>query len=463
MLPRRGGHCVGKLWSKNYELDSLIEAFTVGGDYLLDARLVTADCAASIAHAEMLCAIGILDARERDALRAELRAIAADAAGGRFVITPSDEDCHTAIENRLTAKLGEAGKKIHTGRSRNDQVLAALRVYTRSALLDLCDALVGLVDEILAFADRHAFVPMPGRTHTQIAMPSSVGLWAAAFAEELIDDLGNLRGAAALIDQSPLGSAASYGVPLPLDRERVAELLAFSKVQNNVLYVNNSRGKFESIVADALDQIGLSCSKIAADLILFSLPELGYFHLPAELCSGSSIMPQKRNPDGLELVRARSATLSACAFRMKSIIRSLPSGYNRDFQETKGPLFDALDVTMGCIGVMHLTFTRLEVDAQRLRGAMVPEIYATDAALDLVAGGESFREAYRSVGTHLDALTGKDPEQALRARTSSGTTGNLRLDVAQRAAAQLRSAVAADRSRVDRALGSLLGAEISIV
>ena len=453
---------MGKLWDKGYDLDALVEEFTVGRDYELDGRLVPADCAASLAHATMLSKIGILTSGELVSLRQELAALVEDHAAGRFAITQKDEDCHTAIENRLTERLGEAGKKIHTGRSRNDQVVTALRLFAKGFLFEGGRRLAGLIESLRSFAAANAELPMPGRTHLQIAMPSSVGLWAGAYAEELLDDLRYLWGAYTLCDQSPLGSAASYGVPLPLDRELEADLLGFSRVQNNVLYANNSRGKFESIILDAVDQIGLTLSKLAQDLILFSLPELGYFTLPDKLCSGSSIMPQKKNPDALELLRAKSATLSACAVQVKSIIRSLPSGYNRDFQETKEPFLRGCGIVLLCIRVAEVTVSSLTVNPDRLAKGFTPEIYATDAALELVAKGWSFRDAYREVGTHLDRLAARDPKSVIRGRTSTGTTGNLGLDRLHEEATLLSEAIDAERLRVAEKIESLVGIPVAL-
>lgn len=453
---------MSKIWEKDYELDELIEEFTVGQDYLLDRRLVVADCLAGMAHAQMLSSIGVLTVDETERLKRELAAIIGEFVDGRFVVERSDEDCHTAIENRLTQGLGEVGKKIHTGRSRNDQVLAAMRLYTRSFLLTLSDEIAALVSELISFAEHHRQVPMPGRTHMQPAMPSSVGLWGAAFAEELLDDLTLLWSSYSLNDQSPLGSAASYGVPLPVDREMVASLLGFHQVQQNVLYVNNSRGKFESVILDALDQCGLSLSKIAQDLILFSMPEFGYFSLPAELCSGSSIMPQKKNPDALELIRARSAAISAAGFQIKSTIRSLPSGYNRDFQETKEPFLRSLDTAMGCVRIMRLTFQKLSVNSARLVAGFSPEIFATDAAYKLVREGESFREAYREIGRNLEALNAGDPSTAIEERTSTGTSGNLGTEALSRRADELRRAISSERKRVERAETAVAGMAVRL-
>ena len=453
---------VGKLWQKNYDLDSLVEEFTVGEDYRLDERLVPSDCIASLAHAAMLESIGVLTAGELESLKTALLSIVDAHAAGSFVIRRSDEDCHTAIENALTERVGEAGKKIHTGRSRNDQVLAALRIYTRSALLEVMEEATRLALALAELAERHRLIPMPGRTHMQPAMPSSVGLWAAAFGEGLLDDLALVWAAYMLNDQSPLGSAASYGVPLPLDREMVARLLGFSRLQNNVLYANNSRGKFESAVLDSLDQIGLTLSKLAEDLMLFSMPEFGYFALPPELCSGSSIMPQKKNPDALELVRARSASIGSCAARIKGIVRSLPSGYNRDFQETKEPFFTGMDIALSCVRVMRLTVEKLAVNEDRLRAGFGPEIFATDAAFELVERGRSFREAYREIGLHLDRLTQRDPAAAIAARTSLGTSGNLGLELLRSAGDELARRLAVEGNRVAAAVRALAGREVRV-
>ena len=420
---------MGKLWEKTYNLDALMEAFTVGDDPVLDARLVNADCVASMAHAAMLASVGILSKSDGEALHRALADTIALNDRGEFAIQRSDEDVHTAIENHLVKVIGDPGKRVHTGRSRNDQVQAALRLWSRGFLFSFQKACLGLASRLLDFAAANEGVPMPGRTHMQTAMPSSVGLWAAAFAEELLDDAALARGAFAILDCCPLGSAASYGVPLPLDREMVADLLGFSRVQNNVLYANNSRGKFESIALEAVEQAALTLSKLAQDLILFSLPEFGYFTLPQELCTGSSIMPQKRNPDGLELVRAKSATISADVIAIKSAIRSLPTGYNRDFQETKGPFFRGCEAGLACVRIMDLTVEKLVVNAERLRSSFTPDIFATDRALELVTGGMPFRDAYREVGRSLDALASRDPVAAITARKSTGSTGNLRLDV----------------------------------
>lgn len=451
---------MSKLWDKGYTFDALIERYTVGDDYLLDRALVNADCLASMAHAAMLAKIGVLSSAEREALHRGLAEIVRLADRGEFPIRPEDEDCHTAIENFLVARLGEAGKKIHTGRSRNDQVAAALRLHARAFLVEFQQAVLDLAEVLLGLARQHEGVPMPGRTHLQLAMPSSVGLWAAAWAEELLEDLVVAGAAYELNDACPLGSAASYGVPLPLDRELVADLLAFGRVQNNVLAANHARGRVESVILDAVEQVMLSLSRLAQDLILFTLPELGYFELPQELCAGSSIMPQKRNPDILELVRARAASVSARGLQVKSILRALPSGYNRDLQETKGAFLEACATGLLSVRVMEQVGRRLIVHPQRLAAGFRPEIFATDRALELAASGLPFRDAYRRVAEELAALEGQDPAEAMRKKKHTGAPGNLRLDVPLGRLAELRERTAAWRKRVEPRLKELAGFDV---
>ena len=420
---------MAKLWEKNYSLDSMMESFTVRNDYILDEELVLSDVLGSAAQAKGLGRIGILSEKEVADLLEGLREIAGARLRDEFPITLSDEDCHTAIEGWLTRKLGDTGKKIHTGRSRNDQVQTALRLYMREASLKLCSEALSFARSLITLAGENQDVPMPGRTHMQIAMPSSVALWALSFAEELLDESAMLLDLYKVLNQSPLGSAASYGVTLPLDREYTASLMGFSKVQNNVLYANNSRGKFEAFFLDHAEYLALTCSKLAQDLMLFTLPEFGYFSLPKELCTGSSIMPQKKNPDGLELARSRTALVSSCSIRVKSIIKALPSGYNRDFQDTKEPLIQGYRATEELLMIMSKMIAKLSVHRERLTKACVPELYATDRVMEKVLEGGNFRDSYKSVGLNLDEVKAdSDPVASLHKRTSTGTAGNLGLE-----------------------------------
>jgi argininosuccinate lyase len=453
---------MSKLWSKGYELNALVEEFTVGEDYILDKRLIPADIAGSLAHAVMLESVGLLENEDLEALRGGLLKILDEHEKDAFAIRRSDEDGHTAIENRLVELAGDAGKRIHLGRSRNDQVLTTTRIWMRQFLFDAVDAGAALVADLLDFAGVHQGVPMPGRTHMQPAMPSSVGLWAGGFAEQLLDDVMNLADQFPFFDQCPLGSAAGYGTPLPIDREMTASLLGFSRVQINVVYGGLSRGKFESRLLDSLEQIALTLSKFAADLILYSLPEFGYFKLPQELCTGSSIMPQKRNPDGLELMRAKSAAVGGWGQQVKGIIRSLPSGYNRDYQDTKGPMMKASDTVLAMMAVAGLTIRELKVNEDALIGAFDDGVFATDTAIALVADGMSFRDAYREVGTHPKKYGGKNPKDAIADRTAVGTAGNLMLGTARERLAEMSAKNADRESAVNSVRESLLGRKITI-
>ena len=417
-----------KLWEKNYALDSMMEHFTVRNDYVYDEELVLSDIIGSAAHAKGLERIGILTAEELENLLKGLREIASLRLSSSFPITLKDEDCHTAIEGYLTEHYGECGKKIHTGRSRNDQVQTALRIYMREAILRLALHSISFSSSLIALAEKNEDVPMPGRTHMQIAMPSSVALWALSYAEEILEECSMLFSLYKVLDQSPLGSAASYGVTLPLDRLYTASLMGFSKVQNNVLYANNSRGKFEAFFLDHAEYIALTISKLSQDLMLFTLPEFGYFSLPRELCTGSSIMPQKKNPDGLELARSRASLIGSCSMRVKSIIRALPSGYNRDFQDTKEPLIEGFRTTEELVMIMDEMVRNLEVHPDALIKACVPELYATDRVMEKVLSGGNFRDSYKDVGLNLDKVDGEDPVSSLKKRTSIGTTGNLGLE-----------------------------------
>ena len=458
-----------KLWDKNEPLDALIEQFTVGDDYQLDRALVAADCVASLAHATMLAAIEVITPAQLEELRAALLEALELAQRGAFTIARADEDGHTALERFLTQRTA-AGARIHTGRSRNDQVMAALRLYGREALTELQHSVLNLADALFAFAARYEHSPMPGRTHTQVAMPSTLGLWAAAFAEELLDDLALVATCYRLTNRSPLGSAAGYGAPLPLDREQVATLLGCDGPVHNVLTAANSRGKLEAATLDALDQVAMTMSRLAQDLILFSLPEFGYVTLPVELCTGSSIMPHKRNPDGLELVRARAATVSALAGAVKGIVRNLPSGYHRDLQETKRPYLTALDTVIGQVVVMTVTLERLQVCESALARSLTPELFATDAAFALVQQGMAFRDAYRQAAQTYTLSGGNEARgeataaagAALAGRTATGTAGNLGLPERRRLVAAERQRVEGDAARAAAALTALMGRPVAV-
>lgn len=391
-----------KLWQKDNraKLDREVEKFTVGNDYLLDGKLVKYDALASIAHAEMLAKIGILSNGELAKLKTALKDIIAAAEKGNFKIKQVDEDCHTAIENYLVAKCGEAGKKIHTARSRNDQVSVALRLYMLDKIAEISLAATNLKKEIIAVAERNKNIALPGYTHMQKAMPSTVAMWCSAFAAAVDDDLKLIAAAKNILDQNPLGSGAGYGLPIAVDRKMTAKLLGFSKVQETA-YVQNSRGKFELLVLQALQQLLLDVNKLATDLMLFTTSEFGYASLPHEFLTGSSIMPQKQNYDVLELARGSYGVVSGCSSAVATITANLPSGYNRDFQLTKEPLMKGAETTLAAANAMAAVMKNVRFNRERCKAAMTPELYATQKAYDLVKKGMPFREAYKAVGKKL--------------------------------------------------------------
>lgn len=386
-----------KLWQKNYSLNKQVEKFTVGDDYKIDQKLVKYDCLASIAHAKMLNKIGILTKTECNKLIAVLNEIIKSDGRGEFVIKQEDEDCHTAIENYLIKKLRSIGKKIHTARSRNDQILTALRLYYKDEIKGIVQLVDELVKVLISFKDKHGTVEMPGYTHMRKAMPSSVGMWAESFIESMYDNKTLLLDMAKLVDQSPLGTGAGYGLPIEVDRKLTAELLGFKKIQKNPIYVQNSRGKFESSILHALSQITFDFNKMASDILVFSMPEFGYFELPSKFCTGSSIMPHKKNPDVLELLRAKYHQIVSYEFEVKSVIGNLISGYNRDLQLTKEPMINGFEITKECLGVMRLFLEKLQVNRENCKKAMTEELYVAEKAYKLVEKGIPFRDAYEKV------------------------------------------------------------------
>ncbi|MFH1224680.1 MAG: argininosuccinate lyase [Candidatus Diapherotrites archaeon] len=375
-----------------------IEDFLAGDDAPLDEKLVQYDCLASAAHAEALEKAGVLSHAECGALKKGIAEIIALAKSGNFSISPSDEDMHTKIENHLTENLGALGKKIHTSRSRNDQVLAALRLYMKSELSGIKESAKKLASAFGEFAKENNGVPMPGYTHMQKAMPSSVSLWAGAFADSLDDDIKVLDCALEIIDQNPLGSGAGYGVPAPdIDRTLTAKTLGFKKVQQNPIYCANSRGKFEALSLCALSQIALTLNKFATDVMLFSAQEFGFFTVHESLCTGSSMMPQKRNPDAIEMLRAKTNLVNAQLFQALAVMQNLPSGYSRDLQLTKGPLISGIETMHECLAVAEIAVKTLGVNREALEKAMGPGLYAAERAHELAAKGVPFRDAYRRV------------------------------------------------------------------
>jgi argininosuccinate lyase len=421
-----------KLWETNNNnhtsITEKIERFTNRDDVLLDQTLVKYDVLGSIAHAAMLKKIGILTPLEFKKLKEALVEIFELNEKFQFRIEPEEEDVHTKVENFLTKKLGSTGKKVHTGRSRNDQVLVDLRLCSKEKLLKIQKNLLLLCQTLTSFAKKYGNQLMPGYTHLQRAMPSTVSLWAISFVEALLDDLAFSQTAFELNDQNPLGAAAGYGVPLKLDREYTANLLGFKKIQQNVLYTQNSRGKIEGMVISALAQIMVTLSKLSNDLILFSAEEFGFFEIPEEFKTGSSIMPGKRNPDILELIRARANKVIAYLSQAMNITKDLPSGYHRDFQEIKEPLLRGLNITTMSLEMMIPIVKNLKPSPKNLRKALSPKIFASDEVFELVLKGVPFREAYRQVEKGLRKIKPRSFEDIIKSRKTIGASGNLGLE-----------------------------------
>ena len=387
-----------RLWDKGVDLDQRVLAYTAGDDYALDERLVQYDVRASIAHAEMLNAQKLLSDADLNAIREGLVAIGAEHAAGQWKIELADEDGQTALEKRLTARIGAAGGRVHLGRSRNDQVLTAVRLYLLDATRELAAAAEGCARALDTLAQREGSIPLPGYTHMQQAMPSSVALWAGGFAAEIRDDASGLASCARRASRSPLGSAAGYGTPgLPLDREFTRAKLGFEEVHAPVTAVQLARGKAEAQLLFECTLLMQDLGRLAADLLLFYTQEFAFVTLPASFTTGSSIMPQKRNPDVFELVRGRSAVAQACLTEVLGIFAKLPSGYQRDLQLIKPPLFRGIDVAMSTAAIMATA-----IDGVRFRPEAVkldPAIHAAEEANALVAReGIPFREAYRRIG-----------------------------------------------------------------
>lgn len=399
---------MARLWDKGKSLDERILGFTAGEDHRLDARLVEYDVRASIAHARMLETQGMLEPYECSAIAAGLEALGTAHARGEWSIELADEDVHTALERRLIDKIGEPGGRVHLGRSRNDQVLAALRLYMKDAITDLADLAGQAVASLERIAAEQGEIDLPGYTHMQPAMPSSVRLWAEGFAAELADDRDGLLAAARRADKSPLGSAAGYGTPrLPIDRKATCAALGFATVHEPVTAVQLSRGKAEASLLFELSLVANDLGRLAADLMLFYMDELAFVSLPDEMTTGSSIMPQKRNPDVFELVRAAAPTVQSALAEALAITAKLPSGYHRDLQRLKSPLFRGIDLTADCLAIMAHALRSVVFDAKMIR--LGPALFAAEKANALVLEeGIPFREAYRRVAREINQ---EDPDE----------------------------------------------------
>lgn len=418
------------LWQKpGVAVDAQIQAFLAGDDVLLDREFFLHDITASSAHAEGLQRIGILTSEELSGLQRELTQLADDFRNGTFVLDTRFEDGHSAIEARLTERLGDVGKKIHTGRSRNDQVLVATRLWLKAKLTRVVAVSREIAKVALERAQAERDLPMPGYTHIQRAVVSSAGMWWAGWAEAFIDNAVRAHDTLVLIDCNPLGSAAGYGVNLSLDRDHTTQALGFARLQVSPIYAQLSRGKFELAALEALGSATLDLRRLAWDLSLFTSAEFGFVQLPSQYTTGSSIMPNKRNPDVIELMRATHASVAAARTEIEHLL-SLPSGYHRDLQSSKGAIFHGFGRGLAALELLPALLANLEWREDRLRAAIDSGMYATDVAVDAAAAGVPFREAYQvAAAATASAGQGRTPESSLAARTSPGAAAELRLQV----------------------------------
>jgi argininosuccinate lyase len=441
-----------KLWQKNYDVDQQIEAFTVGQDRELDRALAPYDILGSLAHIQMLEKIRLLDAEECRELSAALRRLYHRAAAGELEIEPGVEDIHSQVELLLTRELGEAGKKIHAGRSRNDQVLVDLRLYFRAELEEISELTARLFNVLLQLAEQHQQVLLPGYTHFQAAMPSSFGLWFSAYAESLVDDLRLLQSVYQTINQNPLGSAAGYGSSFPLDRRMTTELLGFEDLSYNVVHAQMGRGKSELFLSYALAALAHTLGKLAADVVLYVSQNFAFLSFPDELTTGSSIMPHKKNPDVFELIRGRCNLLQALPAQVSQLTASLPSGYHRDFQLLKEAIFPAIHHLKDALSILCHALPQARVAADILERPGYQYLFSVEAVNALVLQGVPFREAYQQVGQQI--AQGQFQPPAGVQHTHEGSIGNLCLREIERKLQTVMASFSFERPR--RAIQALV-------
>lgn len=442
-----------KLWNKGTSVNSLIENFTVGKDREMDLYLAKFDVLGSIAHAKMLTTIKLLTQAELAELQAELVRIYQIIEKGDFRIEDGVEDVHSQVELMLTRKLGDTGKKIHSGRSRNDQVLLDLKLFTRSEIQKLVESVCELFDKLLTKAIMNRDHLMPGYTHLQVAMPSSFGLWFGAYAESLVDDLVLLKAAYQITNQNPLGSAAGYGSSFPLDRQMTTDLLGFDSMNYNVIYAQMGRGKMEKTVAFALSSIAATISKFAFDVCLFMSQNFGFVSLPDELTTGSSIMPHKKNPDVFELVRSHCNKIQAIPYQISLMTNNLPSGYFRDLQILKEVFLPAFQELSDCISIAGFAIDHMTVNTNLMADDRYKYVYSVEDVNKLVMQGVPFRDAYKQVGGQINAGT-YEPTREVN-HTHSGSIGNLCLDeIAEKMIAVVEGY---EFEQIEKAYAELLG------
>ena len=416
---------MGTLWSKGTSATQIVEDFTVGNDRVLDLRLAKHDVMGSKAHIKMLESIGLLEKEELETLTAGLDAILGEIARGEFVLGDDVEDIHSQVEFLLTQRFGEIGKKIHSGRSRNDQVLVDLKLFLREELEIIRDEVVALFNTLQALSEKYKNVLLPGYTHAQIAMPSSFGLWFGAYAEALVDDMHMLKGAYNVVNQNPLGSAAGYGSSFPLDRDMTTELLGFATLNYNVVAAQLSRGKSEKAVASALSQLALTLNKFAADCCMYMCPNFGFIKFPDELTTGSSIMPHKKNPDVWEILRGICNRIQSLPNEISLMTTNMAHGYHRDYQLLKDVLFPGLEHMHKCLFMAKYMLENISVNEDILSDPKYKYLFTVEVVNNRVLEGMPFRDAYKSVG--IEVNEGKfefDVNSGLN-HTHKGSLGNL--------------------------------------
>jgi argininosuccinate lyase len=416
-----------KIWKKTQvKSNTIVEKYTTGDDYKIDMEIFPFDVVVSIAHAEMLGSIGVLHKDEVANLVNELTNILENFNAGKIKIRVEDEDCHTVIENLLIKKLGNVGKKIHTGRSRNDQVLTAVRLFTLHTLRNISALNKELAELFLEFSEKNKNSPLPGYTHTQQAMLSSFGHWGLSFVESLINDQEIVSKAIDVNNQNPLGTAAGFGVSFPLDREYTRKKMGFEKNIVNSLFAQASRGKFESLTLEALSQLMLTLSRFATDMLFFTARETSFIKVSESLTTGSSIMPQKKNLDGMELVRGNASIIFSNQLAIKNIPKGVISGYNRDLQLIKKPLVESLHIVEESLLVVREYVKGIEINDNNVRSSIKTDIFAADLANEMVENeGISFRDAYVKVGQSLNQVKDFDLEKNIISKKSLGSPGNL--------------------------------------
>ena len=399
-----------KLWEKGIPTDKKIEQFTVGNDRELDVLLAKYDALGNIGHAKMLAKVGLITAEERDVLIGGLNEILAEIEAGNFIIEDSFEDVHSKIEYVLTQKVGEAGKKIHTARSRNDQVLVDVHLYLKNEIAEIKQLVKELFDLLMQKAEQYKDVLLPGYTHLQVAMPSSFGLWFSAYAESLIDDITMLNAAYKVVDQNPLGSAAGYGSSFPIDRTETTQNLGFTTMKYNVVAAQMSRGKAEKTTAFAMASVAGTLSKLGMDVCLYLSQNFDFMKLPAHLTTGSSIMPHKKNPDIFELLRGKSNKIQALPYELTLITNNLPSGYHREMQILKEGLFPAIQNLKACLSIAHHALKDISVNENIFADPKYKYSFTVDTLNEMVVSGIPFRDAYKMVADQIENGTFTIPE-----------------------------------------------------